>query len=378
MSDGLAGARVAVAGGSYAGLCAALAFRCVGANVDVFERSADPSRVGGGIVVQPDFADYLEAFGYARPESVAIPTVGRRFLRRDGSVAHTAPDSTFFTAWDTVLDALRRSFGENNIRSGIGIDSLDTSEQGVSVRLSDGSRDHYDLLIGADGIGSAVRRRLLPDIAPEYAGYVGYRGLIPESQLSDNQLALFVDHFVVFDYPRSHILCYLIPGANGQREPGERRLNWVWYVNETADGLPGVLTDARGQLHRASLGPGEMGGTGVEQLRARAQTELPPAIAESVLMTDDPFVQAIFDLAVPRMVHGRAVLIGDAAFLVRPHTAAGASKAAADAVSLAHVLAQGTGRLGSALPAWQDERMAATQRLIQHGKMIAKRGGLGV
>lgn len=88
--DDLAGTRIAVVGGSYGGLCAGLALRCVGADVHVYERTAAYDRVGGGIVVQPDFADYLEAFGYARPETVAVPTIGRRFLARDGSVAGRA------------------------------------------------------------------------------------------------------------------------------------------------------------------------------------------------------------------------------------------------------------------------------------------------
>ena len=89
------GSRGCVGGGSYGGLCAGLAMRCVGADAHVYERSAQPSRIGGGIVVQPEFAEYLEAFGYARLEVVAVPTHERRFLARDGSVKSVAPDSSF-------------------------------------------------------------------------------------------------------------------------------------------------------------------------------------------------------------------------------------------------------------------------------------------
>ena len=90
--------KVGVIGGSYGGLCGALALRCVGHDVEVFERS-------------------LEAFGYARPESAGVPTTRRRFLRRDGSVAATTGDSVFYAAWDTLLGALRAAFDASHIHN---------------------------------------------------------------------------------------------------------------------------------------------------------------------------------------------------------------------------------------------------------------------
>ena len=89
--------QIAIIGGSYAGLCAALSLRCVGHEPTVYERSETYDRIGGGIVVQPDFAEYLEGFGYARPQAVAVPTSRRVFLERDGSIAATTRDATFYT-----------------------------------------------------------------------------------------------------------------------------------------------------------------------------------------------------------------------------------------------------------------------------------------
>src|SRR5258706_16403743 len=111
--------KVGIIGGSYGGLCAALGLRCVGCDVHVFERSPDFDRVGGGIVVQPDFADYLEAFGYARPESAAVPTMRRKFLNRDGSIRYTTGDNVFYSAWDTLLRWLRSAFDPDRVHNGM-------------------------------------------------------------------------------------------------------------------------------------------------------------------------------------------------------------------------------------------------------------------
>ena len=73
--------------------------------------------------------------------------------------------------------------------------------------------------------------RSLDAVKPEYASYVAWRGVITESEAGGDLLETFADHFTFQQMHRSHILCYLIPGANGETEPGARRLNWVWYWN---------------------------------------------------------------------------------------------------------------------------------------------------
>lgn len=369
--------RIAIIGGSYGGLCAALALRCVGHDVEVFERAADLDRIGGGIVVQPDFAEYLEAFGYVRPESAAVPTSKRRFLRRDGSVAATSRDATFYTAWDTLLRSLRDALDPDLLHHGFALVGFREEGDKVTCEFENGERRAFDLLVAADGIGSLVRRRVLPSIEPEYAGYVGYRGLLPEGSLTPEQVDLIRDCFVLYAYPRSHILNYLIPSEFGSIAPGERRWNWVWYVSQSSDELGSLLTDRTGHRHRVSLAPGEMDGEWISRLRDRAERVLPPLLAEVVQQSHEPFAQGIFDLLVPRLVFGRVVLIGDAACLVRPHTASGTSKAAADALSLAHALRDQGETLELALRSWESERLSAARQLSEYGRAIAGRGNLG-
>jgi 2-polyprenyl-6-methoxyphenol hydroxylase-like FAD-dependent oxidoreductase len=148
-------------------------------------------------------------------------------------------------------------------------------------------------------------------------------------------------------------------------------------VSQTPDELTSILTDRDGHTHRVSLGPGEMNDRWISDTKERATEFLPPVLAGVVGLTKQMFVQAIFDLAVPRMVFDRVVLLGDAACVVRPHTASGTSKAAGDALALAHALRDGEGDIADALGGWETERLVVARHITSYGKMIGERGGLG-
>ena len=196
-----------------------------------------------------------------------------------------------------------------------------------------------DLLVCAEGIGSATRRRLLPDVAPVYAGYVAWRGMVPERSLPAATAAALDDAITYYVYANSHILVYPIPGADGSVVAGERLVNFVWYRNYLVGGdLDDVLVGSDGVRRELSLPPGAARADQVDELRSTAANRLPAVIADVVVGTEQPFVQVIFDVDVPRMAFDRVCLIGDAAFVVRPHAAAGTAKAAADAWSLAEAL----------------------------------------
>jgi 2,6-dihydroxypyridine 3-monooxygenase len=84
-----------------------------------------------------------------------------------------------------------------------------------------------------------------------------------------------------------------------------------------------------------------------------------------VQRTELPFVQVIFDIEVTRMAFGRVCLLGDAAFALRPHAAAGTAKAAADAWALAETLATTQGDLQAALPRWERRQLAVGRAVLQ-------------
>jgi 2,6-dihydroxypyridine 3-monooxygenase len=95
-------------------------------------------------------------------------------------------------------------------------------------------------------------------------------------------------------------------------------------------------------------------------------------VAGVVLAAEEPFVQAILDVEVPRMAFGRVCLVGDAAFAVRPHAAAGTAKAAADAWALAAAL-RAQPDVESALREWEPGQLALGRNLLERTRRIGRR-----
>jgi 2-polyprenyl-6-methoxyphenol hydroxylase and related FAD-dependent oxidoreductases len=106
-----------------------------------------------------------------------------------------------------------------------------------------------------------------------------------------------------------------------------------------------------------------------DDLVSVAEETLPPQFATAVSGERSPFIQAIFDYAAPMMVTKRIALLGDAAFVVRPHTAMGVSKAAGDALALSYALAQADD-LATALAAYDATRRAAGNEIAAYGRRL--------
>jgi 2,6-dihydroxypyridine 3-monooxygenase len=217
----------------------------------------------------------------------------------------------------------------------------------------------------AEGVGSLARARLLPEVRPSYAGYVAWRGTLPEQALTAATRERFGDAITYQVLTDSHILVYPIPGLDGALTPGERLVNFVWYVNVAEGGELDELMTGRDGIRRAvSLPPGAAGDEAVTVMRHTASRELAPPIAEVVTGVAEPFVQVVYDIAVPRMAFGRVCLIGDAAFAVRPHAAAGTAKAAADGWALAAGLTAAGGDVPAALARWERAQLTLGQTLL--------------
>jgi 2,6-dihydroxypyridine 3-monooxygenase len=125
------------------------------------------------------------------------------------------------------------------------------------------------------------------------------------------------------------------------------------------------MTDRDGARREVTLPPGAAREAHLRELRAVAADQLAPQLAEVVERTEHPFVQVISDIEVERMAFGRVCLLGDAAFALRPHAAAGTAKAAADAWALAEALAASGGDLAAALPRWERQQLAVGRAVLQ-------------
>ena len=362
---------VAVVGGSLGGLTAALVLRDLGCEVTVYERSASTLQArGAGIAVLEQTLRYPVQRQGVRPESITSSTDWIRFLEADGTVRHEQPHRYLFSSWNTVYRTLLSGLQPDRYLLGREMTSFAGDSGGVQVRLADGSEVRADLLVCADGISSVARSALLPEVSPRYAGYVGWRGVVPEAQLSRTTYDALHDALTYQLLPSSHLLVYPIPGLDGAVEPGRRLMNLVWYRNVAEQDLPALLTDRAGQRRTVSLPPGGARDEVVDEMRSAAARQLAPPLAEVVAGIAEPFVQAVFDIDVPRMCDGRACLVGDAAFAVRPHAAAGTAKAAEDGWVLAEELERADGDVEAALPAWQARQLALGGSLLARTREI--------
>jgi 2-polyprenyl-6-methoxyphenol hydroxylase-like FAD-dependent oxidoreductase len=368
------GKRAIVIGGSLGGLFVGILLRSIGWQVDIYERSShDLDSRGGGVVLQ---ADVVEAFQRAGIDTQALGVVAheRYYLNPDGSIDRPMPMRQMLTSWNLLYGSMRRHFPAEHYHTGKQLSNIQQANELVTATFFDGTSETADLLIGADGPNSTVRHQFLPDVNYRYAGYVAYRGLVDEGKLDLEAANLFTERFVFYQFPNSHILQYVIPGKGESLEPGKRRFNWVWYVNyDEGTELPHILTDKNGRQRDYSIPPGLLAPAVEQEMRSYADTVLAPPFQKLVRATPEPFVQAILDLGVPQMTFGRVALIGDAAFIPRPHTAASTAKAAANAISLAEALVNHDQNVLAALTSWEPLQLAYGRQLMASGQQLGNR-----
>ncbi|ROQ30048.1 FAD binding domain-containing protein [Gallaecimonas pentaromativorans] len=362
-----------IIGGSLAGLFTANALTAIGWQVEVFERSeSELDSRGGGIVLQPEVVEAF-VFSSIRPSGeLGVTAPGRQYLDASGLMIGNARQPQMQTSWNLLYGYLKGALDSAHYHQGAELSHFEQDEHGVRAFFSDGREATGDLLIGADGPGSAVRSQLLPGLAPQYAGYLVWRGLVDEHRLPDSVVKALGDDFVFQQNPESLMLQYKVPGSHSELTPGLRRNNWLWYIKAEGEALEAALTDKNGVRRGHSVPPGLLAASEESRFRALADTQLNPAFKELVRLTDDLFVQAILDLKVPRMVFGRALLLGDAAFIPRPHTAGSTAKAAANALALARAL-QNHSALEPALAQWQQQQLTEGQRMVDWGVRMGNR-----
>jgi 2-polyprenyl-6-methoxyphenol hydroxylase-like FAD-dependent oxidoreductase len=363
--------RVIVAGGSIAGLFAGALLDRLGFAVDVFERSGEAlASRGAGIMPHPELFDALAQAGATADETICVPIVGRITLNQDGTIlgTHAMPQLTM--SWDQLYRLVRAALPDARHHAGRAVVGFDQDKDGVNVHFADGMSERADWLIGADGIRSTVRRLLFPELEPAYAGYVAWRGLIEEGRMSAAARELLCDRLAFCLAPGEQMIGYPVPGVDEAIEPGRRRYNVVWYrPADEALSLPWLLTGRDGRSHDVSIPPGHVAHQAVAELYEAADALLAPCCAEAVRLSHAPFIQAIYDFASPRVVFGRVILIGDAAFLARPHAGMGATKAALDALTLARALAGADP--AAALLDWERRRLRYGQAVVERARWLA-------
>jgi 2-polyprenyl-6-methoxyphenol hydroxylase-like FAD-dependent oxidoreductase len=361
--------RIRIVGGSLAGLFTAILLQNDGHDVVVYERShSGLAGRGAGLVPQEDVFRMLRMIGADQAADVGVMTRERIYLNSDGTVAQMLSTPQMQISWDFLYSAVLARLDTGRYQTGRSVERVIDAPDGATLIFADGTTEHADLVIGADGLGSVVRATLNEDWHNRFAGYVAWRGLLPETQLPSGT-SLLLNRFAFYVVSGVHILGYLVPGPNGETKPGQRRYNWVWYRPVSQTSLASTLTDSDGTIYPYSLPRGTMAASRVEALHADAVAVLPPPFALAVQAEKTPSIQAIFDYSADRMVGQSVALVGDSAFVARPHTAMGVSKAAGDAMSLQRNLVR-SGTLRDGLDHYQSERKLIGDQTVAYGRRL--------
>ena len=325
--------RATIIGGSLGGLFAANLLHDLGWQVDVYEKVADDLAArGAGIGTHAELVAVLAGLGIQMDERLGVPVGERVCVDRAGRELYRRPWGHTMSAWANVYRPLKARLPAARYHFGAQFVSLTDPSGEMVASFSDGSTVTADLLVGADGLRSAVRAQLFPGIEPAYAGYVAWRAMVPDGTLPEALDGWLGDRYWFVLPPGEMMLCYPVPAKDPAR--GGRDWNLVWYRPVTRERLEDFCTDATGRRHSLAAMPPPLIRTEViAALKADAHALLAPPLAALVARAQ-PFFQAIFDVESPRLAVGRTVLLGDAAFVARPHVGMGVTKAALDALCL--------------------------------------------
>jgi 2-polyprenyl-6-methoxyphenol hydroxylase-like FAD-dependent oxidoreductase len=314
------GGSVLVIGGGFSGMAAAIELSKRGHSVDLVELDPHWRSYGAGISIGGPALRAFRTLG-------VLDDVLAQGAASDGGTIHTAdgtpiaelpsprvagPDvpgagAIMRPVLAAILAARVRAL-DVTVRLGLTFSAIDQSDDGVAVTFTDGTTTHYDLVVGADGLNSAVRQALLPDAPqPQYSGQSAWRAVVETPDGIDKLHLWMGPHLKLGINPVSATHSYIF--LNEDR-PERVRVSDHEALGRLKS-LLAVFTDPR----------------------VRAFTD---ALVDDAKVVYRP----IESLLVPQPWHrGRVVLIGDAVHATTPHLAAGACIGVEDAIVLAEELA---------------------------------------
>lgn len=371
--------KAVIAGGGIAGLAAGLGLARSGWEVLLCERRAALGDLGAGLQMSPNAARVLDWLGIL-PEVTAQAFRPRAAVLRDG---HTGTE-IYRAALGTQAEArwgapylhvhradLHKALNEAARHAGVQIRMnapaarVASRTDGTALHLEDGEVIEADMVIGADGIRSALRGTMLEAEAPRFTGQVAWRGLVPAERLADNTIG---PDATVWAGPGQHLVTYYVRGGTLINFVGVLETEDWAEENWSAPGDTARLRETFAGWH--------------------------PSVTALLEQVDDCFLWGLFDRPEQvRWVRDRLVLIGDAAHPMLPFMAQGAAQALEDVAALVRHLegrpashSEGRpegqiagGDIPRALAAWENERWPRVTRVLQtaqaNGAMFHRRPG---
>jgi 2,6-dihydroxypyridine 3-monooxygenase len=355
-----------VVGGSVGGLMSAIALHEAGFTTTVFERSrAGLTGYGQGIRVQPAIHDFFaEVVGIDFVPSTKL-LHERRFLDQSGAFVLSQNETGYTTHWNALHHALLQAYRGEYELGATAVGVWQAGDHAV-VQFAEGHEARADLVIFADGINSIGRRQFSPGSTLDYAGYVAWRGTAPGATISEAAQAQLDAGLNIEILDGSHVHLYPVPG----QDDAELLFNFVWYRNVAAGAdLDDLLTDVHGTRRAISVPTGLLRPERIQEAFAAATRDLAPQVA-AIINASTPSVQVIFDLESSRMAFGRIGILGDAAFVARPHLGAGTAKAAENALALIDALSAND--VPAALEHWEMSQLALGHDLVARSRQLGQ------
>ena len=360
-----------IIGGSMAGLFAATALSKKGWDISVHEKVPVPlSGRGAGIATYDELADLV--FKATNNNNVLGTTAKSRVsLDINGKIINSYDYPQVYTSWQYLFSILREQISNDDYFMGDDCIKIEQNEDKAIAFFENGKKKETDLIIVANGIKSELRTYVDNKAYPQYAGYVGWRGVVNEEEISKKSLETLSNYFIVVLPFNQQIASYPIAGeGKNPFKIGERRINWIWYKPVPQKKLKEILLGKSGQQFEDGIPPNEIREEIVNDLFKEAEEKLPPQLVELVKITKQPLIQPIFDLQSMKMKNGRVVTIGDAAFTARPHVGMGVTKAAMDAFTLSEYL-EDSSNLDD-LDKWEHSRLKESQFIVNRSRKLGQ------
>ena len=360
-----------IIGGSMAGLFAATALSKKGWDISVHEKVPVPlSGRGAGIATYDELADLV--FKATNNNNVLGTTAKSRVsLDINGNIINSYDYPQVYTSWQYLFSILREQISNDDYFMGDDCIKIEQNENKAIAFFDNGKKKETDLIIVANGIKSELRTYVDNKAYPQYAGYVGWRGVVNEEEISKKSLETLSNYFIVVLPYNQQIASYPIAGeGKNPFKIGERRINWIWYKPVPQNSLQEILLGKSGQQFEDGIPPNEIREEIVNDLFKEAEEKLPPQLVELVKITKQPLIQPIFDLQSIKMKNGRVLTIGDAAFTARPHVGMGVTKAAMDAFTLSEYLEDSTNL--DDLDKWENSRLKESQFIVNRSRILGQ------
>ena len=360
-----------IIGGSMAGLFAATALSKKGWDISVHEKVPVPlSGRGAGIATYDELADLV--YKATNNNNVLGTTAKSRVsLDINGNIINSYDYPQVYTSWQYLFSILREQISNDNYFMGDDCIKIEQNEDKAIAFFDNGKKKETDLIIVANGIKSELRTYVDNKAYPQYAGYVGWRGVVNEEEISKKSLETLSNYFIVVLPYNQQIASYPIAGeGKNPFKIGERRINWIWYKPVPQNSLQEILLGKSGQQFEDGIPPNEIREEIVNDLFKEAEEKLPPQLVELVKITKQPLIQPIFDLQSIKMKNGRVLTIGDAAFTARPHVGMGVTKAAMDAFTLSEYLEDSTNL--DDLDKWEHSRLKESQFIVNRSRKLGQ------